>query len=240
MGLIQAIPKKYKQIVLENKKGICNDNIDRIMQQKEKVVKLIYKTKLERNKQFPEKAFLKIKALLETEMTRDTFLNYFNLAETATTSNKLREFQYRILHSILTTNTTLKAWNIRNDDKCTFCQAEAETIKHLLLQCNHSRIIWDHVQEFTQNRSGISVQFSDTEIILGISDSADLNIFNLVNMAVKQYIYACRCKGILPFPLAAIEEISIIEKMEYSIALKNDKIDRHNEKWQLLHYVGAG
>ena len=60
------------------------------MQQKEKVVKLIYETKLKRNKQFPEKAFLKIKALLETEMTRDTFLNYFNLAETATTSNKLR------------------------------------------------------------------------------------------------------------------------------------------------------
>ena len=34
------------------------------MQQKEKVVKLVYETKLERNKQFPEKAFLNIKALL--------------------------------------------------------------------------------------------------------------------------------------------------------------------------------
>ena len=49
----------------------------------------MYKTKLERNKQFPEKAFLKIKALLETEMTGDTFLNYFNLAEAATTSKKI-------------------------------------------------------------------------------------------------------------------------------------------------------
>ena len=237
MGLIQAIPKRYKHILLGNKKGVCNDNIDRIMQQKEKVVKLIYETKLERNKQFPEKAFLKIKASLETERTRDTFLNYYNLAETATTSNTLREFQYRILHSILTTNTTLKAWSKRNDNKCTFCQAEPETIKHL---CNYSRIIWDHVQEYTQNWSGIIVQFSDTAIILGIPDSADLNIFNLVNMAIKQYIYACRCKGILPSPLAAIENISIIEKVEYSIALKNDKTDRHNEKWQLLHYVGTG
>ena len=59
MGLIQAIPKRYKQIVLENKKGVCNDNIDRIIQQKENVVKLIYETKLERNKQFPKKAFSK-------------------------------------------------------------------------------------------------------------------------------------------------------------------------------------
>ena len=59
MGLIQAIPKRYKQIVLENKKWVCNDNIDRIIQQKENVVKLIYETKLERNKQFPKKAFSK-------------------------------------------------------------------------------------------------------------------------------------------------------------------------------------
>ena len=89
MGLIQTIPTRYKQILLE-KNGVCNDNIDRIMQQKEKVIKLIYETKLERNKQFPEKAFLKIKALLETEMARVTFLNYFNLAKTDTTPNKLR------------------------------------------------------------------------------------------------------------------------------------------------------
>ena len=34
-GLIQAIPKRYKQILLENNKGVCNNNIDRIMQQKE-------------------------------------------------------------------------------------------------------------------------------------------------------------------------------------------------------------
>ena len=34
IGLIQAIPKRYKQILLENKKGVCNDDIERIMQQK--------------------------------------------------------------------------------------------------------------------------------------------------------------------------------------------------------------
>ena len=61
MGLIQAIPTRYKQILLENKKGVYSDNIDRIMQQKEKVVKLIYETNLERNKQFPEKASLRFR-----------------------------------------------------------------------------------------------------------------------------------------------------------------------------------
>ena len=67
--------------------------------------------------------------------------------------------------------------------------------------------------EINKTRSGIIVQFSDTEIILGISDSADLNILNLVNMAIKQYMYACRCKALLPSTLAALENIFIIEKM---------------------------
>ena len=156
-------------------------------------------------------------------MTRDTFLNYFKLAETATTSNKLREFLYRILHSVLTTNTTLKAWSIRNDDKCTFCQAETGNIKHVLLQCNYSRIIWDHVQEFTQNRSGIIVQFSVTEIILGIPDSADLNILNLVNMASKQYIYACRCKGNVALPIGSNRK---------DLYHRKNGIQHSTEKWQ--------
>ena len=45
MGLLQAFPKRYKQILVDNKKVVCNDNIDRIMQQKEKVVKSIYEKK---------------------------------------------------------------------------------------------------------------------------------------------------------------------------------------------------
>ena len=150
MGLIQAISTRYKQFVLGNKKGVCNDSINRIMHQKRNAVKSMCKTKLERNRQFPEKDLLKITALLETEMTRDTFPNYFILAETATTSNKLREFQYKILYSILTTNSTLKDWDIGKDDKCAFCQVKPETIKHLLLQCNYSRITWDQVLKLTK------------------------------------------------------------------------------------------
>ena len=61
--------------------------------------------------------------------------------------------------------------------------------KHLLFQCNYNRVIWDHVKKFTQNRSGIIAHFSATEIILGISDSADLNLFSIVNRAIKQYMY---------------------------------------------------
>ena len=202
MGLIQAIPTKYKYILAKNiKYETQKKNIEKIVQRKEKVAKLICETKIERNKHFPEKAYQKIKTMFGIEISKELFLHYFTIAEAATTYNRLREFQYRILHSIVTTNITLKSWNIIDNDKCTFCQMEPDNLKHLLLHCYYSKIIWDHVKQLIQDISEITVQLSETETIIGISDSTDLKISNLVNMVIKQYIYACRCNKLLPSQL---------------------------------------
>ena len=210
MGLIQAIPTKYrypcKKYNNENKQWNTKEKYRKIVQRKEKVVKLIYETKIERNKHFLEKAHQKIKTAFGIEISKELFLHYFTIAEAATASNKLREFQYRILHSIVTTNITLKSWNIIDNDKCTFCQMEPENLKRLLLHCNYSKIIWDHVKQLIQDISEITVQLSETKTILVISDSTELKIFNLVNMVIKQYIYACRCKKLISSPTAAIEK----------------------------------
>ena len=89
---------------------------------------------------------------------------------------------------------------------------EPANLKHLLLHCNYSKIIWDHVKHFVQDISEITVQLSETEAILGISDSTELKIFNPVNMVIKQYIYACRCNKLLPSSTAAIEKYVLWKK----------------------------
>ena len=58
MGLIQAIPTKNKDILAKHLKyETQTKNIEKIVQRKEKGAKLIYETKIERNKHFPEKAY---------------------------------------------------------------------------------------------------------------------------------------------------------------------------------------
>ena len=57
MGLIQAIPTKNKDILAKKKYETQKKNIEKIVQRNEKVVKLIYETKIERNKHFAEKAY---------------------------------------------------------------------------------------------------------------------------------------------------------------------------------------
>ena len=51
-------------------------------------------------------------------------------------------FQYKVLNSILYTNTKLHKIGYITDDKCTFCKSEPETLLHLLFNCVYSKLFW--------------------------------------------------------------------------------------------------
>ena len=73
-----------------------------------------------------------------------------------------------------------------------------------------------------QNRTHIMVRFSDSQISLCISDSADMNIL-ILSIWQLSNIYACRRKAMVFSPLAAIE------KHFYHI---RKGIQHNTEKWQ--------
>ena len=56
---------------------------------------------------------------------------------------QLRWFQYRILHRILTTNNFAYKLNIIENDLCTFCNGNKESIEHLLWECNIVQTFWN-------------------------------------------------------------------------------------------------
>ncbi len=64
-----------------------------------------------------------------------------------TSSAKLRYFQYQILHRTLVTNRKVELWDIKDSDKCSFCELETETISHLLYDCLHIKIFWFRVKK---------------------------------------------------------------------------------------------
>ena len=51
-------------------------------------------------------------------------------------STKIRYFQYRVLCCKLVTKLTRSKWDSQVSAKCSFCNVEQETIKHLLLNCD--------------------------------------------------------------------------------------------------------
>ena len=52
-----------------------------------------------------------------------------------TIENKLRSFQFKLMHNILPTNQRLRKMNGTSSSKCAQCDAPCETISHIFYEC---------------------------------------------------------------------------------------------------------
>ena len=64
----------------------------------------------------------------------------YSLAFETTLDPKLREFQYKILNLIIFTNEKLHRFKMVDSPSCAFCNAEEESLEHLLYFCRASTL----------------------------------------------------------------------------------------------------
>ena len=93
------------------------------------------------------------------------------------------------LNNYLNTNARLKRIKILDDDLCSFCNEEAETLEHLFLSCAHVRKFWN---DFL----GWYLQFSQTEInidyrtvVLGWRTADPPLLENFILLTAKSFIF---------------------------------------------------
>ena len=238
LGLLGAIPNRYKELLAQTISKPKTPKLTMLIQCKQKVTKLVYDNMIEETDVFPTKAYQKHKSELDTELSKEDFLNFFLNTLSSTASTKLRDIQFRILHHTLVTNETLLKWGVLNDNRCTFCHVEIESIAHLLIRCRYATNVWKHIENSLQN-AGVTIVLTEVEKLLGIATNENNNMkaINLINMVIKQYIYACRCLKKYPSGLVALEKIKEIRNIEMSIAIKNDSLEKHNNKWNMLDFM---
>ena len=208
-GIIQAIPKIYKNDILSTK-NIPSQLVDKLLYV-EKVPKFVYNDMIKTNAPFPTKAFQKFENIFKTNMSQEYYTKAFEQLYKFTISTKLRDFQYRLLHNVLVTNEKLSKWGIQDNNLCTFCNNTPETIDHLMLTCPFSKIIWNHVFDTIAESSQCNVMLNDIEKMLGISDSILADFYNMICVTVKQYLYLCRCCNMVPRKHVAVEKIKARE-----------------------------
>ena len=75
--------------------------------------------------------------VLSPEINRE---DAYSMPFQTTKSTKLREFQYKLLHRRLATNTFL-FYNVE-DDTCTFCKTHKEDLSHLFWTCEKTTNFW--------------------------------------------------------------------------------------------------
>ncbi len=155
----------------------------------------------------------------------------------ATIYTKFRDFQFRLLHRTLVTNRKLVLMELSNNEKCTFCNVESETIEHLLYDCQCCHLIWNRLINLIFLHTGIQLDCTKINVLFGIPLEGNFPVKQAINTCLviaKQYIYACRCLNKMPNFQELIERIKGYRLIEYKIALKHDKIDKHNRKWRSL------
>jgi exonuclease III len=130
--------------------------------------------------------------LVETKtMHIDSMSDFINLFNINTTQEemfyckvacekeiKLKEFNFKMLHGILSCMANLKRWRIRDTDMCDVCGI-TQTIKHLIFDCRYVQPLWAKIN----NTFNINVTF---EKILG---SDKLFAYNSVLTLMSFLIY---------------------------------------------------
>ena len=84
---------------------------------------------------FAEKSFCL--PLTESYLREQTFFPgaVYELPFKITIENKLRSFQFKLIHNILPTNQRLWKMNVNSSPKCEQCDAHCETISHMFYEC---------------------------------------------------------------------------------------------------------
>ena len=149
-------------------------------------------------------------------------------------STKLRNFQYKYLMRIVATNKMLFKYNLANSNLCDFCSMEIETVNHLFWICIHTQTFWSKIKQCLSSKN-INITLDLKNITFGIQEKCRYKlVLNFIILSAKYFIYINKCRNSIPniegYKVYLIKCIDI----EKHIALNNDKLQQHCEKWRMF------
>ena len=201
-SIINAIPTTWKNIIkmeYGNKLNAPDYNytINKIINAKTKICKMVYKDMENQITQPPQKVFTKWEQYFEQNLTMADWLNSFQIINSCTNLIDLRYFHFKMLHLILANNEALYRWKLIESDLCGFCEEEIETLYHTYLECEVTKRFWKDLENYLYGKLGIRIPLTKQEIILGCKGT-NMELWNLIYLLGKRFVYSCRCNNIFP------------------------------------------
>ena len=170
------------------------------------------------------------------QISPEMWIAWYKLPWKCTNSTKLQSLQYKINHRFLVTNRILFHMNFRDDDVCSLCGADRETILHMFVECPQTKIFWNKLKEWMTEHMRCNIQLSETDILFG-KLGCNNSLVNHLLVTAKQYIYNTRLFGV------ALNLDSIVNiykgtfKTEKLSAKVNSKNDMFVRKWAPLYFL---
>ena len=166
---------------------------------------------------------------------RDHLKQIFKLLHSIVVESYVKAFQYKVINSILYTNTKLYKIGFRTNDLCISCDNQPESLTHLFYHCSRSKKFWIEFELcwclICNQRIGLCLE----NVLFGILTENACPLLQLLNYFIfigKVYLWDCRSKQILPNIYGFRAEI--IAKYETK---KISNIDFLKRKWILTPYL---
>ena len=231
-GILQALSTKDRKLLKENVSKDAPNVMHCFylqMLQKNRLASYTYETLIP--KTVPVDKIRKWSVELGKELSEEDFLKCFKTLYIITNIQKLRSFQYRLLHRAIVTNRHLKRWSISENDLCTFCQKETETYSHLFVMCRMVQPIWIEIEQFMMEFNEEAIDFNLESVILNKICENPYNIKNTICLMLKQFIYKHRCLNTKPSVSEFRYKVQQQRTIERYIASKHGKLGKHLKKW---------
>ena len=201
-GLVSCIKSLRNAIENENEKipgfsGLFVENFIKAP----KPNRLAYKKLVSAKQSSPRKSQEKWSAdcSLQCSETIDWEMAY-KLPFCSTKDTKLIIFQFKLLHRRLATNDFLNKIGIKDNDTCTFCRTEKETLFHLFWSCSETSCFWRGFMKWlAESQIKLKSDIFTPDIIIGLrSDTLSNTNRYFYFLAARYYIWSCKTKEILP------------------------------------------
>ena len=116
---------------------------------------------------------------------------------------------------------------------CTFCRKSEESLDHLFIYCEFSRVFWLSVTLWLKDFFKDLDVLNATNIIFGFFRE-DYLLLNHIIIICKQVIFQCRNRNIKPSLSLLKVKLKYVYQLECSIAKQKDSLETHQKKWKKL------
>ena len=239
-SIISAIPQSWKEKIIGKDKldNITHPLVEKIRSE-QKLCKYFYKMLIEKFRELP----LNIQNRWGNDL--NVKIENWNLVHklpfVVTHNSKLQNFQYKLVHRIVSCNSFLYKCGLKETELCTFCSETKESLYHIFWGCNLVQNFWMAMRIIIKT-CGVDLSLNAKDIILGSDIEDNCNLYNNIVLILKYYLHSCRCKGCIPTSKGGLEFLKYyvhIEKMStmYMTPTKQNNIIR---KWVNLEAVLSG
>ena len=180
---------------------------------------------------------------IREKWVRDTGINIENdfiEVTNATKATRLKYFHFKIVNRIISTNVFLERIGATDDDSCSFCHGELETLVHLFWQCPN---VQDFIRKINQElfASSNSRNVQQHYITLNMKSWFFLSDTNPLQMLIitlaKLVIHESRLKGSQPSLVYLKNKLQQEADIEFLRCRQLGQEKQFESKWKPLKHI---